>query len=158
MAESSVALSIAVEPLMLALFSVSVALSIALALLQLLVVRLVCFSLPCQVRNGSSWCWWDDWHKSRFPDPRKKPGSVHGRRPMGKTFSYSKVPGAKAQLRGHLPWAVPLLSDTMQDNGFVKVSLDFITFGGSSVATAQKAIIAIGNFFLLVGPTTAVDS
>ena len=86
-----------------------------------------------------------------------KTGSVHGRRPKGKTFSYSKVPVAKAKLRGHLPWAVPLLSDTAHNNGFVKVSLDFIPFGGSSVATAQKAIIAIG-ISLLVGLTTAVDS
>ena len=44
-----------------------------------------------------------------------KTGPVHGRRPNGKTFSYSKVPGAKAKLRGHLPWAVPLLSNTAQD-------------------------------------------
>ena len=29
--------------------------------------------------------------------------------PRGKTFSYSMAPGAKAKLRGHLPWAVLLL-------------------------------------------------
>ena len=97
-------------------------------------------------------------------------GTNHGFRIQGKTGSgprltsqgknvqlHSKVPRAKAKLRGHLLCAVPLLSDTAQDNGFVKVSLDFIPFGSSSVATAQKAIIAIGTS-LLVGPTAAVDS
>ena len=43
-----------------------------------------------------------------------KTGPAHGRRPKGKTFSYSKVPGAKEKPRGHLPWAVPLVSNTAQ--------------------------------------------
>ena len=108
MAESSVALPIAVEPLLLALFSVSVAFSITWALLQLLVVRLVCFSLPCQVRNGSSWCWWDDWHKSRFLDPRENRVSPQTTS-HGKTFSYKTaltVSGSKerpGQSTGDVP-------------------------------------------------------
>ena len=43
-----------------------------------------------------------------------KTETVHGRRPTGKTFSYSMAPGAKAKLRGHLPWAVLLLLNTAQ--------------------------------------------
>ena len=73
---------------------------------------------------------WASWYFSITQDRahgfriQGKTGPVHGRRPKGKTFSCSKVPGAKGKRRGHLPLTVPLFYNMAQENmiGIVKTT------------------------------------